>query len=97
MSYFPTVDYGHSNVSVGTSTTTIAAAKDKRRFLLLQNISDTDIDIKVGAAAVAGEGIRVFANGGNFEMKPGNGNLSTAAVNGIHGGSGNKTMLVTEG
>ena len=93
---YPAIVYAHTSVNVATTTTQAIAVNVDRKFLLLQNISDTAIDIKVGAVAVAGEGIRVYANG-NFEMKPGNGNLNTGAVNAIHAGAGNKTLLVTEG
>ena len=95
--FFPTVEYKHSSVAIATTSTEIVAKKDARRFLILQNISDTDVDIAVGATAVADAGIRIHANGGSFEMKPSSGNLSVLAVNGIHAGSGTKKMLVTEG
>jgi hypothetical protein len=84
----------HSAVAVTTSTTVALAAKSNRTFLVLENISDTNIDCKIGAAAVAGEGIRLYANGGSLLLDA---KYPTGAVNCIHGGSGNKTLLVTEG
>ena len=86
----------HSAVSVGSSTTAIIAANSARRYLLLVNDSDEVIYVKLGAAAVANQGIRINASGGTLELSPLNGNLYRGAVNGICA-SGSKTMLVTEG
>lgn len=96
MSQYPTVAFAHSNVNVEATTTVIAAADTGRRLLILQNTSDTIIDIKIGADAVLGEGIRLYPNGGTFEIKPIAGTLDTRVVNGISA-SGTKTIRVTKG
>ena len=91
------VTVSHSVVNVTTSTGEVIAVKSNRGFLLLINDSDTDIYCKVNASAVLNEGLRLNANSGSWEMSRGGRNLDTRAVNCIHGGTGNKVMLVTEG
>lgn len=86
----------HSLVSVAVTTTPVVAANDARTALLLQNISDTDMYLKLGAAAVVGTGIKLTA-GQSYEMAAQYGNLYRGAINAIHGGSSTKTLLVTEG
>lgn len=56
------------------ATSTIAAANtaqqiftdQKRSYLLVQNNSDTDMWLGIGATPSVGNGIRLFANGGGF-------------------------------
>ena len=86
----------HSTVSVAVTTTAVIAANASRTALLLQNISDTDIYLKFGASATVGTGILLKA-GQSYEMAAHYGNLYRGAINAIHGGSGTKTLLVTEG
>jgi hypothetical protein len=86
----------HTAVAVAATTTTAKAANTDRIGLLLVNDSDTTIYIKIGAAAVLNQGIRLNANGGSFEMNAALGSLASGAVNAIHGGSGTKALLVTE-
>lgn len=93
--------YTHSQVAVAATTTALAAANAKRLYLRIDNVSDEEVDIKVGADAVATEGIRLLpvAAGrlhGTFEMSEQKGNLSLAAVNGICA-SGGKNVNVTSG
>lgn len=93
------VSVTHTAVTV-TTTTGQALAADvigHRVYVLLVNDSDTTIYIGLGAAAVANQGIRINAEGGAYEMSKALGNLYTGAINAIHGGSGNKTLLVSEG
>jgi hypothetical protein len=87
----------HSVATVTTATGAALAANVNRKYALLVNDSDTVIYIKIGANAVANQGIRLNANGGSYEMSNALGNLNTGAINAIHAGSGNKTLLVTEG
>lgn len=85
---------GTTTVEAGTSTTALAAANDDRTYLLLQNDSTGDIYINFGEAAVVGDGVRLVADGGSFEMSDANGNLDLRAVNGIGAAAGD--VLVTE-
>ena len=87
----------HTAVNVTTTTGAVLASNANRLYALLVNDSDTAIYIKLGAAAVANQGIRLNALGGNYEMSAMLGNLYTGAINGIHAGSGNKVLLMTEG
>ena len=88
----PTVT--HTAVAVAATSTAAVVAKSTRTLLILENISDTNIDCKFGAVAVASEGVRLYANGGALLVDK---KYPTAAVNCIHAGSGTKTLLVTEG
>lgn len=96
------VPYGAVTVTHTTATITTAsgvalAANTSRKYALFINDSDTVIYLMVSAAAVANQGIRLNANGGSYEMSHALGNLDTRVVNAIHGGSGNKVLLVAEG
>lgn len=87
-----------SAVNVTTSATTIAAANYGRRLLMIQNVSDTDIYLKLDSSATAlttSNGIKLPAGGTPLVItcKPGE---FTNLVQGIHGGSGNKEVRVTE-
>ncbi len=86
----------HSAVNVTTSTTAVvSAAVFFRQILILVNDSDAVIYCNLaGAAAVLNQGIRLNANGGNIVMDVA---VTKTAVNCIHGNSGNKVILVTEG
>ena len=87
----------HTTLNVTTNTQAALAANANRLYALLVNDSDTTIYIKIAAAAVANQGIRLNANGGSYEISKKLGNLNTGAINAIHGGSGNKVLLITEG
>ena len=87
----------HTAVMVTTTTGQALASNSSRKYVLLVNDSDTDFYIELGSSAVANQGIRINAFGGNFEMSNQSGNLYTGAINVIHGGTGSKNLLVTEG
>lgn len=86
----------HTTASVTTTSGQVLASNINRKYALLINDSDTTIYLKIGANAVANQGIRLNANGGYYEMLLGQ-NLATGAINAIHAGVGSKTILVTEG
>lgn len=94
---FPEVTIVHTAVNVTTSTGEVLAASTDRKWALIINDSDVVIYCKIAAAAVLNEGIRLNANGGSFEISPQLGNFVTGAINCIHGGAGNKVLLVVEG
>jgi len=87
----------HTTVNVTITSGAVLAANTSRLYALLVNDSDTTIYLKIGVAAVANQGIRVNANGGSYEMSKKQGNLHTGAINGIHAGTSNKVLLITEG
>lgn len=91
-----TVTITHTQPSIAATTTAALAANTSRRYALLENDSDEVIYIKVGAAAVLNQGIRINASGGSYEMSAEIGNLNTGAINAIST-SGSKVLLVVEG
>lgn len=86
----------HTVVNVTTgSTAVLTVARGVRSLLILQNDSDTTIYCNLaGAAAVANEGVRLNASGGTLFMDA---VVTPTTVTCIHGGTGNKALLVTEG
>jgi len=84
----------HTAYNVTVTTSTALAANANRSMLLLENDSDTVIYCSLGTAAVLNTGIRLGASGGAIliDVRP-----SSKLVNCIHGGSGNKVLLITEG
>ena len=88
----------HTKADVGDTSTQIVAADTDRRYILLQNQGDEHVDIRVGVAAVKDESIRMYANGGTFELKPVAGQFDDRAIFGIHVGSGGtKRVTILEG
>ena len=89
--------YAHTAPTAAVTSGAALAANVARKFAMIINDSDTTVYLKVGAAAVLNEGIRINANGGSYTMSEAEGNLDTRAINSIHGGAGTKVLLVTEG
>lgn len=87
----------HTTAAVATASTTVLAANSGRRYALIVNDSDTTVYLKIGAAAVANQGIRLNANGGSYEMGKAFGNLAHGAIYGIHAGTSTKVVTVLEG
>jgi hypothetical protein len=83
-------------VSVGTSSTPVLPANRSRVYALFVNDSANVIYLGFGQNAVVGQGIRLNANGGSFEMSAGAGNLYQGAINAISG-TANSNLCVTEG
>jgi len=90
----------HTAVNATTSSTTMLAANANAISRLFVNDSDTVIYLNFGGTAAVNTGVRLAAAGtvhSVYEMSLKKGNLYRGAVTGIHGGSGNKVLLVTEG
>lgn len=87
----------HGTAGVGTATGTAVPANASRKYLLMVNDSDTDMYLGLDGAAVANEGIRVNSGGGSYAMSFKGGDLFTGEVTAIHGGTGTKKLLYTEG
>lgn len=85
----------HTVATATNATSAMLAANAGRLAALIINDGSVDIYIKLGAAAVASQGIRIGANGGAFAMSDMLGNLDTAAINGITA-SGSANVIVTE-
>lgn len=87
----------HDVITTTTTSGEALAANADRRYALFVNDSDTVIYIFLGGTAVANRGIRLNANGGSYEISAKLGSLYLGVINAIHGGAGNKLLLVTEG
>ena len=92
------IDIIDSSVNVTTSSTTILAAPAYQpRLIYVQNDSDTVIYCNLrGNAAVLNAGTRLNANGGFFFFDA-PGTVPRTAITCIHGGTGNKLVLINVG
>lgn len=76
----------------------LVAAKHGRRLLIIQNVSDTDLYLKMDSSATevtAANGLKLAAGAAPLIVTCNPGEF-TNAVRGIHAGSGNKEIRVTE-
>ena len=86
-----------AGVDVTTSTTVVLAANGDREVAVVVNDSDEVIYLAIGNDAALNKGIRLNPNGGSVQFGgPGGLPLTVAAINGIHGGTGNKAVTVQE-
>ena len=83
-----------ADVNVGVESGMILAANGNRKAAIVVNDSDETIYVALGYAAVVGRGIRLNAAGGSLVIA--GGIYTNQAINGIHGGSGNKRVTVQE-
>jgi len=84
----------HTLYAVTTSSTVALAARDGRRWLLVQNDSDTNIYCRLdGGTAVVGGGIRFENGGANLLLSN---VIMEAAITCIHGGAATKDILFTD-
>ena len=83
-----------SAVNVTAAGVVALAANADRRGALLVNDSDTVMYLKLGAGPAVNAGIRLNANGGSYEIN--GANLYQGIITAIHGGAGNKVLLITE-
>ncbi len=86
----------HTQVSVADTSTQVVSANSLRKYLLIQNDTESKIYVAFGGAAVAEQGIAINA-GESYTMSAMQGNLYKGAINAIHGGSGTLDILITEG
>lgn len=92
----PSLAIAHTTAAMTGTSAAALAANGGRKYALIVNDGSVDCYLKLGATAVANEGIRLNAAGGSYEMSRNLGNLYTGAINGILA-SGTATLLVTEG
>lgn len=84
-----------SSVTVASSTSTEILGKNTGRiYAAIVNDGDTDVYLSLGGTAVAGEGIRLNANGGTYEINPDN--LFIGAVNGIATSSPSSVTIIEQ-
>lgn len=87
----------HTTVAVASADTAVLTANAAALYRIFINDGALPLYLGLGVAAVANKGIRVNANGGNYEMAAALGNLYTGAVNAIHSSTGTVAILVTQG
>lgn len=91
---FSTVASG--TINSGTVSAQLVAANPDRKYLRVQNESDSNVWLQLGtAAAVANEGVRVAA-GAAFEMTRGQANVWSGAVQAI-GTAASKRITYVDG
>lgn len=83
------------NFAFATNTTAdvIIDENPRRKYCLVQNVSDTDVTISLGIPVAAGAGILLIANGGAYEIT--SLNLFTGRIYGINA-VGAKNITVVE-
>ena len=86
----------HTTLGVTAASQAALAANINRLYAMFINDSDAVIYLKIGAAAVVNEGIRLNANGGSYEMSKKAGNLNTGGINAITAVA-TKVLLILEG
>lgn len=84
------------NQSVTSTSGVVLASNGSRKYALLQNDGSVDCYLYFGGTATAGQGIRVPANGGYYEIAAGFGNLTTQAIHAVTA-SGSTTLMITTG
>ncbi len=87
-----------STVNCTASATELVAANAKRKLLILQNVSDTDMYLKLDASATevtAANGLKLAVGDPPLVITCRQGDFVNA-VRGIHAGSGNKDLRVQE-
>lgn len=86
----------HAEADIVDSTTQVIAAAVKRKYLYLQNDDGAlTVWIKVGAAAVLNEGIKL-GPGEFYEMRQDKNNVDPRDVNGIASAAGPAVVLTTQ-
>lgn len=79
---------------ITTISQIVLSPNRNRAYALLINDSDTVIYLMKGKTAVANQGIRLNAEGGSYEINKTN--LYKGEIAAIHGGIGNKVLLINE-
>ena len=92
----PSLRMAHTQPSMSTTSAAALAANQAREYALFVNDGAVTVYLRLGATAVANQGIRLEANGGSYEISRTQGNLYTGVVDGITA-TGTATVLVTEG
>lgn len=85
----------HSGNATNTSKLVIPW-NPNRQYLAIVNDSDTVIYVSLGIPAIANKGIRLNAQGGNFELDNKLQKMFKGDIYIIHGGAGNKAFTAQE-
>jgi hypothetical protein len=88
----------HRAAAVTTTATEIVPVDPERRYLLLQNVSDTAIWLGFGQVPVPADSFGLkLAAGAERELSLVQGNLFLGFIMAVHAGTGSKVLLVTAG
>jgi len=86
-----------------TTTSAFVLPARRRKVLILQNLSDTDMFVNFNAAAAVADGatagLRLKADGGTLslpELSGGAARANDVSIAAVHGGSGTKTLRYVE-
>lgn len=84
----------HATGGVTTSSATVLASNTSRKYLIIQNVSDTDVWINIagGTATAAAPSLKLIASTGVLIFETGY--VPTAAITAIHGGTGTKNISI---
>ena len=91
------VQVTESVVNVGTTATTLIAANPERRYLLMQNISDSTVEYRLDGSDPVHGAAFLLSPGGYVELSYQYDNLVTGAIKGIQAAGGTKRVIVAEG
>ena len=91
----PARNFNHTKGDCAATSGVALAAQPGRVSALLMNDSDTKMYLKFGDEAVLGEGIPLLPDS-NYEITIVDGTMVNDVINCIHGGVGNKRLLVFE-
>ncbi len=90
---------GIGTVSVGTTETTVLAARADRKWAILQNNSINDVYVKIDGSTntlTAANGIKIPAKGGTLSLASGGANPSRNIIKAISG-TGTNVLTFQEG
>lgn len=87
----------HTSINVTTTTSVVLAANTLRKYTIIVNNSDDPIYLAFGNSAQVNLGICLPTKYSSYEMSAMQGNLYKGAIQAIHGGTGTKQILITEG
>lgn len=90
----PLGKYEEFPIDVTTTSQEILAANPRRKYAILINNSNQNIFVRLGSPATVDEGIVIWAAGFAYEFTEDN--LWVGSIHAIHGGSGNKRLLIIE-
>jgi hypothetical protein len=80
------------------SSEIVLAENESRQYAYFCNVSDVNVTLNFGAAAVDAQGVLLLPNGvGVYEMTRDKGNLDIRDVHAINASGSNKNLVVIEG
>ncbi|GAI11651.1 unnamed protein product [marine sediment metagenome] len=94
MQQYAEISFDRTQPAVTATTKVVLLANRNRSYALLVNDSDVVIFIWKGKVATLNRGIRLNAAGGSYEIN--STNLYKGEISAIHGGVGNKALLINE-